>query len=139
MIRYTLTCIEGHEFESWFASASTFETLQAARQVSCGVCGTVVVRKALMAPAVRSTEASEPAIAAPPSATEQALAQLRLKVESSSEYVGLRFAAEARAMHEGDVPERSIWGEAHPDEARKLIEDGVPVAALPFVPTRKTN
>ncbi|MGB2894495.1 MAG: DUF1178 family protein, partial [Albidovulum sp.] len=68
-----------------------------------------------------------------------ALAALRRQVEETSEYVGLNFAAEARAMHEGRVPERSIYGEAKADEARRLVEDGIPVAPLPFVPARKTN
>ena len=70
---------------------------------------------------------------------EAALAALRRQVEETSEYVGLNFAAEARAMHEGRVPERSIYGEAKADEARRLVEDGIPVAPLPFVPARKTN
>ena len=76
---------------------------------------------------------------APRSTAEQALADLRMKVESESEYVGLNFAAEARAMHAGDAPERSIYGEAKFEEARALLEEGVPVAPLPFTPTRKAN
>jgi hypothetical protein len=64
---------------------------------------------------------------------------MRRKVEENSEYVGMNFAAEARAIHEGAAPERSIYGETKPDEARALIEDGIPVAPLPFMPARKTN
>ena len=67
------------------------------------------------------------------------LEKLRRHVEANSDYVGLSFAAEARAMHEGRVPERAIHGEARPDEARRLLEDGIPVAPLPFRPTSKTN
>ncbi len=67
------------------------------------------------------------------------MAALRAKIEASSEYVGLNFAAEARAIHDGDAPERAIYGEAKPDEAKRLIEDGIPVAPLPFIPVRKTN
>ena len=70
---------------------------------------------------------------------EAALAALRAEVEANSDYVGLNFVAEARAMHEGTVRERSIYGEARPDEAIKLLEEGVPVAPLPFMPSRKTN
>ena len=70
---------------------------------------------------------------------EQALAALRRQVEENSEYVGGNFAAEARRIHDGDAPERAIYGEAKPDEARKLVEDGVQIAPLPFVPRRKTN
>jgi len=80
---------------------------------------------------------------APLSATEtkyeQALKELKTYIEKKSHYVGREFISEARAMHQGDVPERSIHGEARADEARELIEDGIPVAPLPFMPTRKTN
>ena len=78
-------------------------------------------------------------LSAPASPAEQALAELRKHVEQNSDYVGGRFASEARAMHEGSAPERAIYGEARPDEARALIEDGVPVAPLPFNIGRKTN
>ena len=70
---------------------------------------------------------------------ETALAELRKQVEENSEYVGMNFAAEARAIHSGASPERSIYGEARPAEAKSLIEDGVPVAPLPFAPKRKMN
>ena len=69
----------------------------------------------------------------------RAVAELRKRVESQSDYVGDRFAREARAMHLGDAPNRSIYGEATANEARSLVEDGVPVMPLPFTPTRKTN
>ena len=69
----------------------------------------------------------------------KALAELKRHVEANSEYVGLEFAREARAMHEGETPERSIYGEARADEAKKLLEDGIPVAPLPFRPGRKSN
>ncbi|HSF62903.1 MAG TPA: DUF1178 family protein, partial [Paracoccaceae bacterium] len=64
---------------------------------------------------------------------------LRREVEANSEYVGVEFATEARRIHAGTAPERAIYGEARPEEARKLIEDGVPVAPLPFLPARKVN
>lgn len=79
------------------------------------------------------------ALTAPASKAENALNELKKKIEANSEYVGEGFAAEARAIHDGDAPERSIYGEANGDEARALIDDGVPVAPLPFMPTRKTN
>ncbi len=75
----------------------------------------------------------------PASAAEQAIAELRRKIEESSDYVGMNFASEARAIHQGEAPERPIYGEAKMDEARALIEEGVPVAPLPFMPNRKTN
>ncbi len=138
MIRYTLSCDQGHDFDSWFQSASAYDTLAARAMVACTHCGSTTVHKALMAPAVRPTEKS--ALTAPPqSDLEQKLAALRQQVEENSDYVGLSFAAEARAMHEGLVPERSIYGEARLDEAKKLLEDGIPVAPLPFLPKAKAN
>lgn len=141
MIRYALKCPEGHGFESWFQSSSAYEALRGAGHVACPICGSTAVDKALMAPAVGQTDQPEPkgALTTPQSEMEQALAALRKQVEENSEYVGLGFAAEARRIHSGDAPERAIYGEARADEARALIEDGVPVAPLPFMPQRKTN
>lgn len=138
MVRYSLSCADGHEFESWFQSASAFDDLSARGLVTCASCGSTQVRKALMAPAVASSR-DEPPLSSPRDEREAMLARLRRRIEEESDYVGLSFAAEARAIHEGRAPERSIWGEARPDEARALLEDGVPVAPLPFVPRRQTN
>lgn len=137
MIRYALRCEQGHDFDGWFRSADDFDRLNGAGQVVCAVCGSARVEKALMAPAV-------PARAAPLSTPTEAAAKtplerLREHVEANSDYVGMSFAAEARAMHEGRAPGRAIHGEARADEARKLIEDGVPVAPLPFIPRQKAN
>ncbi|SIS99360.1 hypothetical protein SAMN05421759_10912 [Roseivivax lentus] len=149
MISYTLKCGAGHSFDSWFQSARAFETLQAQGHVACAICGDTTVEKALMAPAVsksRDAEAqermpkkSDRPLSGAKSPAEQALAALKAHVEKNHHYVGRNFATEARAMHDGVAPERPIWGEARPDEARKLAEEGVPVAPLPFTPTRKTN
>jgi hypothetical protein len=158
MIRYSLTCAKTHSFDSWFADASAYEALQRAGQITCPVCGSARVEKALMAPAVRparraaaaqgpvpgqgpaeSAAGTRPALSEPASEIEAKLAELRRQVEANSEYVGMGFAAEARRIHDGEAPERPIYGEARPDEARRLIEDGVPVAPLPFRPSRKTN
>ncbi len=135
MIKYTIKCEDGHAFESWFQSAEAYEDLAAAGHLTCAVCGSSTVEKAIMAPQVQS---SRP-LSEPSSAAEQKLADMRKHVEENSTYVGGTFAKEARAMHDGDAPERSIWGEAKPDEAKALIEDGVPVAPLPFTPSRKAN
>ena len=149
MIRYALTCGAGHGFESWFASAAAYDTLAGAGQVSCPICGETRVEKAIMAPAVtpaRKAEAAakaaaevRPRLGTPQSELEAALAALRRQVEENSEYVGMNFATEARAIHEGASPERAIYGEAKPEEAKRLIEDGIPVAPLPFRPARKSN
>ena len=139
MIRYSLRCAKGHEFESWFASAAAFDDLRAAGRLTCIECGTTDVEKAPMAPAVGSKSVDKPDLAQPANEIDTKLEALRKEVEANSDYVGLSFAKEARAIHDGDAPERSIYGEARPDEAKKLIEDGVPVAPLPFVPKRKAN
>lgn len=142
MIRYNLKCGAGHGFDSWFKSAEAFATLQAAGQVGCPVCGSTEVEKELMAPAVRparSAATARPDLSAPASEVEEKLAELRRQIEANSEYVGMNFAAEARAIHAGDAPERAIHGEAKPDEARAMIEEGLPVAPLPFLPARRVN
>lgn len=147
MIRYTLKCAQDHGFDSWFQSAAAFDALKAAGHVACPVCGATEVEKALMAPAVAQGLAQGPtqgpapvaALTSPQNDREAALAELRRKVEENSEYVGVNFVAEARKMHAGAAPERSIYGEAKPEEAIRLLEEGVPVAPLPFMPARKTN
>jgi len=143
MIQYSLKCENDHSFDSWFASADAYDKLADNGMVSCAVCGSTKVSKAIMAPRVRTTKGKEaPAAQTLPtekSAAEQAMAEMRAKVEQNSEYVGTNFATEARSMHLGDAPERAIYGEAKPEEAKSLIEDGIPVTPLPFMPTRKSN
>ena len=140
MIHYALTCQSDHDFDSWFQSASAFDGLLRAGHLSCPVCGSTKVAKSLMAPSVRpARKASVAPLRDPANDNETALAALRAKVEANSEYVGGNFVAEARAIHDGDAPERSIYGEARADEAIKLSEDGVPVAPLPFMQTRKSH
>ena len=152
MIKYSLICSDGHRFESWFASADAYETLKGSGMVNCAVCGAAKVEKAMMAPSVRpgqnrGSEATDQPVkpvpdrplSVPATPAEQALAELRRRVETESHYVGRDFAREARAIHDGDAPQRSIHGEANAQEARSLIEDGVPVMPLPFAPRRKTN
>ena len=118
--------------------------------VGCSVCGDTSVEKAIMAPRVRPARSAasttkeieapkEGPLSAPASPAEQAMRDLKKKIEDNSDYVGSNFATEARAMHEGDAPERAIYGEAKIEEAKSLIEDGVPVTPLPFMPGRKSN
>lgn len=144
MIQFTLKCANDHRFDSWFQSGSAFDKLLASGMVTCAVCGSSNVDKAIMAPRVSTAEATAPAparptLSEPASPAEQALSELRKYVEKNSDYVGKNFANEARAIHTGDAPARPIWGETRGDEAKKLIEDGVPIAPLPFTPTRKSN
>lgn len=131
MIRFNLTCDQGHHFESWFADNAACDKLLSAGMVECVMCGSTKVEKALMAPAV----ASKGHVTAP----ESALEKVKRDVEENSDYVGMSFAQEARDMHDGLIPDRPIYGEAKPDDAKKLIEDGVPVMPLPFIPSKKTN
>ncbi|MDU8944731.1 DUF1178 family protein [Ovoidimarina sediminis] len=153
MIRYTLRCANDHRFDSWFQSAEGYDALKAAGHVMCPACGTGDVDKALMAPRVRparksaesagsaeiSSDGKKPDLRTPEDDRARALAELRNQIEQNSDYVGLNFTKEARAMHSGEKPLRAIYGEAKTEDAKKLIEDGVPVAPLPFTPKARTN
>jgi hypothetical protein len=156
MIVFDLACDAGHVFEAWFGSTEDYEGQRARGLVSCPMCGAKNVAKAVMAPNVgakgnqapvpASPKAAVPMQAGTPAPAEMkamltALARAQAEMLSKSEHVGHRFADEARAMHLGDAPERAIHGQATREEARSLIEDGVPVAALPmpFVPPEATN
>lgn len=132
MIRYSLKCDQGHMFESWFASASAYDTLAKAGHLACAQCGSGKVEKALMAPAVGQSAPDE-GLTPVAGGVEAKIAALRKHIAETSDYVGQDFVREARAMHLGDAPERPIWGEARIDEARALAEEGVPVAPLPFM------
>lgn len=148
MIRYALRCARGHAFESWFASAETFDRLAAAGALNCAVCGGGGVEKTLMAPAVGAgrseapaekeaappaeTAPAAPALSAPGSPLEAAIRALRAKVEATAENVGRDFARQAREMHEGEADPRPIYGETTREEARDLLDDGVPVLPLPW-------
>ena len=148
MIRYDLKCADGHEFEAWFASSAADDKLAAVGMVTCSLCGSDKVEKALMAPRVPKKGNSktehpaptpEPSLTAPVGAeVEKKLAALREEVEKNSDYVGDKFAAEARKMHTGDSEARAIHGEATLADAKSLIDDGVPVAPLPFAPKRNS-
>ncbi|PYG26492.1 DUF1178 family protein [Pelagimonas varians] len=150
MIQYSLKCADGHQFDSWFQSASAFDKLQSAGHVTCAVCGSAKVAKAMMAPRVNKVAKvvapkpepipdKTPSLSAPNSEAEQAIANLKQHVEANSDYVGKDFATEARAMHDGDSPTRSIWGEAKLEDAKALVDEGISVMPLPFLPTRKSN
>ena len=131
MIRFTLTCDQNHSFESWFASNDACDKLMSVGMVACTSCGSTTISKTLMAPAV----GKKGGITAPPTPLEK----LRHEVETNSEYVGGSFATQARDMHDGIIPDKPIYGEANLAEARKLVEDGILVVPLPFIPTKKVN
>jgi hypothetical protein len=152
MIRYNLRCEQGHVFESWFQSSSVYETQEKRKLVNCPSCGSAKVERAIMAPQIVSKKARETAASAPaastdvtaPASTSLMMAQerelraklkeLRDHIVKNADNVGERFPNEARKMHYGDIEHRPIYGEASPEEARSLIEEGVEVSPLPVLP-----
>lgn len=142
MIKYALACEHGHEFEGWFGASADFDDQAARGLLECPVCASKAVRKQIMAPAVAGTKAQKSGADLPPQARQmmmEALGKVRAHVEENFDYVGDAFAREARAIHEGKSEERGIYGEATPTEVMALVEDGVPVAALPPAPPKKTD
>jgi hypothetical protein len=152
MIRYNLRCERDHAFESWFQSSSAYETQEKRRLVNCPVCGSAKVERAIMAPQIVSQKGRDVAVPAPAAATEATapastplmmaqerelrakLKELRDHIVKNADNVGERFPNEARKMHYGDIEHRPIYGEASPEEARSLIEEGVEVSPLPVLP-----
>ena len=152
MIRYSLQCERGHAFESWFQSSSAYESQEKRKLVTCPACGSARVERAIMAPQIVSKKGRDIAAPAPapstevtaPSSTPLMMAQerelraklkeLRDHIVKNADNVGERFPNEARKMHYGDIEHRPIYGEATPDEARSLIEEGVEVSPLPVLP-----
>jgi hypothetical protein len=141
MIRYALACEGGHAFEGWFSASGDFDDQAARGLLTCPVCDTRDVRKQIMAPAVAGTRKQGPADlpAGSRAMMMEAMSRVRAHVEANFDYVGDRFAAEARAIHEGRSEERGIYGEATPTEVKALVADGVPVAPLPAEPPKKTE
>ena len=140
MIRYALQCEHGHDFEGWFAASSDYDEQDARGLLECPMCGSRSVRKSIMAPAVAGTKAQAGSADPPQEAREmmmQAAQAVRQHVEENFDYVGDAFASEARAIHEGKSEERGIYGEASGGEVKKLLEDGVQVAAMPPKPPGK--
>ncbi len=140
MIRYDLICDAGHDFDGWYRDAGAFDKAQAARAVGCPVCGSDKVVKALMAPAVataRKREAAALKVAAPDprqAALAEMLRQVRAHVEATADYVGDRFAEEARRIHYGESEQHGIYGEASAADVHALAEEGIEVHALPMLP-----
>ena len=133
MIRYQLTCKKEHSFEGWFRDSAAYDQQSKKKLVACPVCGSAKVSKAPMAPAV-SKKADLAEAANKAKAVKEFVLNLRKQVEDNADYVGDRFPNEARAIHYGDAKERQIYGEATLQDARDLLEEGIPVAPLPSVP-----
>ena len=135
MILYELRCEAGHGFEAWFRNSDTCDTQVAAGEVNCPICGTGSVQKALMAPAIakRSADSEGRRTHTTMGEARRELEALRRKIEDNCEYVGDRFAEEARKIHYEESEHRDIYGEATETEARELEEEGIGVARIPWV------
>jgi len=132
MIKYALACDHAHQFEGWFGSSSDYDDQAQRGLLECPVCGARGVHKQIMAPAVAGTKARGDRPADPKlREMMSALGEVRRQVEENFDYVGDRFAKEARDIHEGRSEKREIYGEATPAEVKKLKDDGVPCAPLP--------
>jgi hypothetical protein len=158
MIRYSLHCDRGHTFESWFQSSSAYESQEKRKLVNCPVCGSAKVERSIMAPQIvskkgdsnRQIQSNDVPVPAPPAEITAAgstpllmaqerelrakLKELRDHIVKNADNVGGRFPDEARKMHYGDIEHRPIYGEASPEEARSLIDEGVEVSPLPVLP-----
>ncbi|MEI5682471.1 MULTISPECIES: DUF1178 family protein [unclassified Mesorhizobium] len=137
MIKFSLTCERSHDFEGWFRNNEDFEKQQKRGLVDCPACGSHKVEKALMAPAVSTGRKKEKIALAMNEQQRAAMAQLKAlseKIRENSDYVGDKFAEEARKIHFGESDARGIYGEATLDEAKSLAEDGVEFMPIPVFP-----
>jgi hypothetical protein len=158
VIKYTLACNKGHQFESWFADSAAYDKQVKKKLVACPVCDSTRVEKAIMAPRIGKSggkrraviDASMPSPAPSPAPApgtspvamvspqekefRSKLKELRDHLIRNSENVGPRFPEEARKMHYGEIEHRSIYGEASPEEARKMHEEGIEFHPLPVLP-----
>ncbi|MFG1298438.1 DUF1178 family protein [Xanthobacter sp. V3C-3] len=165
MIRYTLNCAAGHQFESWFPSSSSYDAQHQRGLVACPTCGSAEVEKAVMAPSVARTDRSPSVMPQPeaegvpasaPAAPAEAadpppvsmmtrpeaelrtlMRQLREHIVQNSDYVGDAFPDLARKMHDGEIEHRAIYGEATVDEVKALHEEEVEVFPLPVLPDER--
>jgi hypothetical protein len=131
MIRFSLRCASGHEFEGWFRNGEGYEAQQKAGEIACPECGDTHVEKALMAPSIGRSREARPPIS--PTQLRAALVELRQQVESHCDYVGPEFAEEARRIHYGESDPRGIYGEATENESRELAEEGIKFGRIPWV------
>ncbi len=137
MISYSLVCDNSHKFDAWFRSAEAFDEQAERGIVTCPMCNSTRVDKALMAPAVSRMNSDKVSLSSGhPQQAEirEMLRVMRKKVTSEADYVGDRFAEEARKIHFRESAARGIYGEATHDEIAELIEDGVDFLPLPHVP-----
>lgn len=137
MIRFSLICERAHEFEAWFRNNDDFDKQAKRGFVECPHCGSSRVAKALMAPAVSTARKKEKTALAMSEAHKQFMAQWKTaaeKLRENADYVGDKFADEARKIHFGETEPRGIYGEATTDEVRDLIDDGIDFMPIPVFP-----
>lgn len=135
MIKYELKCKKEHVFEAWFQDSATYDVQAKKGQVQCPHCGSRKIAKAPMAPRLARSKGEQAADEARMAAdARKALLALREHVEKNADYVGAEFPEEARKMHYGDAETRNIYGEATPDEAKELADEGIEVASIPWIP-----
>jgi hypothetical protein len=131
MIHFSVRCSAGHEFEGWFRDGDAFEAQQQSGEIVCPHCGDNSVEKALMAPALGRSHKSGPPVS--PAQMRAALVELRRQVEANCDYVGPRFAEEARRIHYGETDPRGIYGEASQEESKELSDEGISFGRIPWV------
>ena len=131
MIVYNLRCGTGHEFEGWFKDSSAFDAQAASGKLVCPICNSKKIDKAIMAPAIAGTKKTDVASPDELHKMRQFMTGLRKYVQDNAEYVGPKFAEEARKIHYGETEERPIYGESTVKEAVELVEEGIDVAPLP--------
>lgn len=143
MIHYDLICDNGHAFDGWFRNSAAYDEQAGRGLVTCTQCGSAKVEKQLMAPGIpvksnRKADTAAKVVSAPVdprlAVMMQMVREMRKHVEDNAEYVGDKFADEARKMHYAEAEKRGIYGEASPDEARELIKEGIDVHLLPRLP-----
>ena len=139
MIKYALSCADGHAFESWFPDSAACDKQRKRGFVACPECGSTRVEKAIMAPAVvggeRAALEESPAIVVDDRRRQarEFLVRMRREIEANTDDVGAKFPQVARAIHLGEEPERAIRGRASLAEAKSLLEDGVGVLPVPML------
>ena len=131
MILFSLRCASGHEFEAWFRDGDGFEAQLKAGEITCPHCGDAQVEKAVMAPRIGRSRGKTPAPS--PAQMRAALVELRRQVEANCDYVGERFAEEARRIHHGEADPHGIYGEATSEESKELAEEGISFGRIPWV------
>ena len=133
MIKYTLNCNNGHEFDSWFSSSDSFEKLKKNGHLECALCSSKTVEKSLMAPRITpESEKKKETLVSVQSALEKEIKALKHKIRTTAEDVGENFPSEARAMHYGEKEEKPIIGKTSLAEAKDLAEEGIPFVPVPW-------